>query len=93
MANHFANIENLPILALEKEGINLNNPFVLVRFVSVSENKYELKIVYADLDFSNIKNKYITYKKIIKEPLLIVNDYIDNIYNNPDRKTSFSHFL
>ncbi len=82
MANYFKNIDDMPILALEEE-INFNYPFVLIRIINDS-SKICIKVMYANIDINKVREYYYIYKNIVKEPLLIVNDWIDNINHNID---------
>ena len=48
----FKNIDDMPILALE-EGINFNNPFVLIRIINDS-SKIGIKVMYANIDINKV---------------------------------------
>jgi len=90
MAKLFNNCDNMPILALE-EGINFNNPFILIRIINNS-NKIGTKVMYANIDINEVRKYYYIYKDIVKEPLLVVNDYLDNIIHNIDIHKAICEF-
>lgn len=91
MAKHFEVCDDMPILAAEKEGINNNKPFVLLRFKDNS-GKIGFKVSYADFNIDTVKQYYYKLKDIIKEPLLIVNDYLNNIINDKDIQKAIYSF-
>ena len=90
MANYFKNIDDMPILALE-EGINFNNPFVLIRIINES-SKIRIKVMYTNIDINKVRENYYIYKNIVKEHLLIVNDCLDNINHNIDIHKAICEF-
>ncbi len=80
MAKLFSNCDDMHILALE-EGINFNNPFILIRIVNNS-SKIGIKVMYGDIELNKVRKYYYIYKDIVKEPLLVVNDCLENINHN-----------
>lgn len=86
MAKLLYDYDNMPISASEN-GINFDNPFVLIRIINNS-NKLGTVTMYVDphADLNDLKKRYYMCKDIVNdgEPLLVVNDYIYNIFHDKD---------
>ena len=87
MAEYFENNEEVPILALEK--INYSTPFVLIEIIDFYSN---FKVIFSDNDCDAVINKYIMFKKMTKNPLLIINDYSKNIFENKNIHQEITKF-
>ena len=83
MAKHFKNCDDMPILALDEEGINYKKPFVLLRIINIS-GELGFKILFASSNVIEVQNTYYKLKNIAKEPLIIVNEYWHIIKTDKD---------
>jgi hypothetical protein len=51
-----------------------------------------LKVAYSDFNIVIVKQYYYKLKDITEEPLLIVNDYFNNIINDKDIQEAIYNF-
>ncbi len=72
--------EEVHIMLLEKE-INYNYPFVIIELLQINEN-FGIKVRYVNNDQNMVRDKYLILKKLIKNPVLIVNIYLSDITEN-----------
>ncbi len=72
--------EEVHIMLLEEE-INYNYPFVIIELLQINEN-FGIKVRYVNNDQNMVRDKYLILKKLIKNPLLIVNSYLSDITEN-----------
>ncbi len=75
MTDYFA---NMPVMVLEEEGVNYNNPFIIVELIG-SEN-YKIKLI--DNDPNVVREKYFSLKETIKNPILVFNGHLIDIKEN-----------